>query len=342
MQDITIYKNANNGINIKEDLIDFGTGRIFRGMSSNEEDIFSLLGASDNIDFKKKRYFFNNTHYFSTNTLTQIAKNKHLRFQGSYLHEKEKQQSNNSTLYLLPDATILITEKTKVQNLTNKIGARLTYDSNTERTFIKNTLNINSLFASNNGNIEGTERIEQKTNLDRLVLSDEFSLVRKFKPDKVFRFNSINEFNRLPQRVAIYPGLYKEFTGDSIMNEQMIQNASIQSFNSHSFTSFSHSLAIFGVDYNLGVNLKTQLLKSSPDNNTSNLLNAYADSLSNYYRFTETNFYLSPKLRFQREYINISLTLNSTLKYLHRTDFLQDNPKQNNIVLVHDKNYIAI
>jgi hypothetical protein len=336
LQEISVYKNANNGIDIKEDLIDFGTGQTFREFNTDQKErsVFSPITVSDNSGFKKKRSFFNNTHYFSTNTLTKIAKDKYLRIQAGYLHEKDKQSAENTTLYLLPDATLYLSENIRIKNLTNQIEGKFSYDSNSEKAYIKNTLNINTVFASSNADIEAQEKVQQKTYLDKLVLSDEFSLVKKFDSNKVFKFNSINEFNRLPQKITIFPGLYKELTGDSVKNEYLVQNATLESFKSHSFTSFSHSFSSFGVEYNLGIKFKTQLLRSFPDNKTSSLLNAYTDSLSNHYRFTETDAYLSPSLRFQQEYFKLSLVFNSTLRHLHKNDLLKIDSQQNKTIFL--------
>lgn len=336
LQEISVYKNANNGIDIKEDLIDFGTGVSFKvpNMTTKEVNVFNSLEVPQNVSFKKKRFFFNDTHYFSTNTLTKIDENKLFRIQASYLHEKEKQRGDNSTVYFLPNETLLVTEDTKIKNLTNQIEGRFTFDSNSDKNYIKNTLSINTLFANSDGLVNSEGNIQQKTNLDKIILSDEFSLVRKINKDKVFKINSVNEFNRLPQQISIYPGLYEELTGEAVADEYMTQNATLQSFNSHSFSSFSHPLAIFRMDYNLGVNLKTQLLESSPDNKTAFFLNNFSDSLSNHLRFTETNVYISPIIKYQREYINIVLTLTSTLKHLYKNDILVDYGKQNKTIFL--------
>ena len=333
LQEISVYKNANNGMDIKEDLIDFGTGTSFRS-GVGERNIFNALGVANNTGFAKKRYFFNDSHFFSTNTLVKVGEDKILRIQASYLHEKEKQRMENSTLYLLPENTLYITERTRVGNLANQIEGRLTYESNAEKAYLKNTLKVNSVFATNNGSIAGTENVQQTTDLDKLTMSNEFNLVKKFDGDKAFKFNSVNEFNGLPQQIAIYPGLYQRLMGEDITDKHLVQHATLQSFNTHSFTSFSHSLAGLNVEYNLGLNLKTQLLKSSPDDDTSTLLATYTDSLSNHYRFTETNFYLSPTFRFQREYLKISLVLNSTLKHLYKNDFLKDDPKRDKTIFL--------
>lgn len=330
-QNVSVYKNSNTGTDIKEDLIDFGTSSVasvrYASSKIDEIDIFSPLNnTSTNQTFSKDKYFFNDTHLFTINHLVKLSKDKTFRVQASFLHEKLNQQSESATTYFLPEGTLLIKEKINVKDIKNRIDGRFNYNSNTEKTFLNNTLNISSLFNNNDGIVIGTNDINQRMELDKLQLSNEFNIIHRIGK-KTIRFTSVNTYNSLPQNISVTPGLYLQLTGENI-DERMTQNAKLKSFYSHSYTSFSHSLCGFYIEYNTGLKLKTQLLKSASDEKTSNLLGLFADSLSNHFRFTETDVYIAPAISFQRPTINIKLTLSSTLKNLYRNEMLSQASNQ--------------
>lgn len=335
VQNVSLYKNANTGSDIKEDLTDFKTGVSIIGdvTSDDMSSPFSPLSASSSLSFKKQRYFFNDAHFVSQNTLAKLSKNSLLRMQASYLHEKETQRSASSVAYLLPNDTISVIENANVKNYHNQIDCRITYELNGKKDYIKSTVNFSAGLETDNGEISGSDSIWQRMNLDRYTFSNDFSLVHRINQDKAFKFSTVSSFDRLPQQIIVLPGLYSGLSGGSIEDKPMVQNVTINSFNSHSFTSFSHSLFMFGIDSDLGIDLKNQLLESSTDASTSALPDNFTDSLSNKIQYTNLSVYLSPAIRYQREYLKISLSLKSTLLNLHSNDMFRNQTEKSTRLL---------
>lgn len=321
MQNISVYKNNNTGIDLKEEIKNLLiTNSISRSIIPDEQDIYSALSGKQSLIADQKRYFFNDTHLLTTNHLTKIDKLKTIRIQGNYLHEEEKQNRESSTTYFLPDADVHIIEKLHINDKKDLLEGSLSFNSNSQNNYINNNFKISSLFNTNSGYINANDEITtQKTKLDRLKLSNELEYIKN-KGDRTYRFSTINVYNILPQNIEITPSLFDNSTDNN--PDYLFQTARIKSFTSHSFTSFAHKLLGFNMQYYAGLKLKTQSLLSStdPDNKVSEP--TLRDSLYNNFRFTEMDIYLNPTLSYKTEHVLLRIYLSSALKNIYTKDIL--------------------
>lgn len=330
-QNVSIYKNNNIGDDIKEEIKNLIRSQDRRSSEPEEKGIINPLGvkAINNID--NPRFLFNDTHLLTTNFLTKNDNNKTFRIQAHYLHEQEKQNSKSLTTYFLPEANISILENLHVNDRKDQIESDLTYNLNSEDSYINNNLNFFSLFNSNVGNITGSENVMQSAKLDKFKLSNEFELIKKIGRNRL-RLTSINTINILPQEILVSPNIFSNISNDSILNESITQKIKTTSFYSHTYTSFSHKISRINISYTTGFKLKTQLLNSSPTNFGEGSFPF--DSLTNKLRFTQADLYVTPAFYFQNKKIRLGIDLNSTLRHIYNHDYIY------NLEQTHKSNFI--
>ncbi len=321
IQNLSMYKNNNTGIDIGEELKVLTIDQIdqtnqMRTMSQ-EHDILSPISVGS-PDLDQQRYYFNDSHLFTVNNLWRLKKGHDLRIQASYLHDREKQDGSSVSTYFLPGQTLTIDESVHAIHSKDEIEGELTYNINNKKIFLKNSLKWQVRFGDNNGWMQTNGKaVNQTTDLDKQVLTNDFQLIRNFGKN-VFHLSSMNMYSNLPQHLIVTPGQYAGSLNGGEEYNSMQQDLRLRSFGSYTYTSFLHKLFGMYIEYRAGLKIKDQSLHSMFNTSGSLFPEASRDSFLNRSHFTETNLYIVPSLSYQNYSFKGNVSITATMANLYQ------------------------
>lgn len=326
MQNLSMYKNDNTGVDVSDELNVLTFERFQSGDAFQEPFALSSTSVSaPNLD--QQRYYFNKTHLFTINNLWKLAKDKDVRFQGSYLHDEQAENGSLVSTYFLPNQTVTIDENTTTAHTKDVVDGELTYNLNSKKCYLKNSIKFHGTWGHNNGWMQTNgNAINQMTNLDRQIASNDFQLIHNMNKS-TFRLASVNKYSNLPQHLTVTPGQYSNLLNSGNAYDSMQQYLRLRSFFSHTYTSFQHSLFGMHIEYRAGLRIKAQSLQSALTTSGITFPQAVRDSFLNRSNFTETDLYLVPSISYQNYSFKSELSVSATLANLYQQNRTINNYK---------------
>ncbi len=201
-QTLLLYKNANTGTNIADEILSLSDLLEYRG----EANIISLLDLGSPA-FDVERYTFNKSHLLSGNWLWRTGKNSDLRIQASGLFYSEEQLRKSSTTYLDLDGSPVITEDWNVESRRKEAKGEITYTLNKERTYLKSISKVYSDWNVSHGNILYNDRLTAlSVKPYKRMVSEDLLLSHTTAGGNVIQFNSSTGYTRLPGQLLTING----------------------------------------------------------------------------------------------------------------------------------------
>lgn len=201
-QTLLLYKNANTGTNIADEILSLSDLLEYRG----EANIISLLDLGGPA-FDAERYTFNKSHLLSGNWLWRTGKDSDLRIQASGLFDSEEQQRKSSTTYLDLDGSPVITEDWNVESRRKEAKGEITYTLNKERTYLKSISKVYSDWNVSHGNILYNDRLTAlSVKPYKRMVSEDLLLSHTTTGGNVIQFNSSTGYTRLPGQLLTING----------------------------------------------------------------------------------------------------------------------------------------
>lgn len=229
MQNLSMYKNDNTGVDVASEL-NVLTFEQFQSGDAFQEPFALSPTTVSSPDLDQQRYYFNKTHLFTVNNLWRLAKDKDVRFQGSYLHDEQAENGSLVSTYFLPNQLVTIDENTTAAHTKDMIDGELTYNLNSKKCYLKNSIKYQGAWRHNNGWMQTNgNAINQMTSLDRQIVTDEFQLIHNMNKS-TFRLASVNKYSNLPQHLTVTPGQYSDLLNSGNAYESMQQYLRLRSF----------------------------------------------------------------------------------------------------------------
>lgn len=200
-QMLILYKNNNIGVDVSSELNVLTQSSKVLNNQEQENGFLSLMGIEHaNID--RERYTFNASHLVAGNWLKKINQTTDLRVQLSSLIDKENLQNEQTTSYLALENAPTVIEEQSVYNTRSQWKGSLTYQMNSLKTFIKNSLRAYADFNKSNGvmNYNG-----KATNVfvkpRKKSVTNDFSLSRTSSKGHVYELNSLLNYLYFPGKI---------------------------------------------------------------------------------------------------------------------------------------------
>ncbi len=144
---------------------------------------------------------FGYRHGVNLNNLSKLSDSATVNYNFNYSHNLSRGSSFMQTTYVLPDASrLLLTEDIADRTHTNIADLRLTYEENTARRFLNNTLSFTGKWNEGRGNIAS---ISQALHYRSLALANQTRLVHRTAKGGGFDWTSTNSLSSSPQALAI-------------------------------------------------------------------------------------------------------------------------------------------
>lgn len=218
-QTLLLYKNANTGTNIADEILSLSDLLEYRG----EANIISLLDLGSPA-FDAERYTFNKSHLLSGNWLWRTGKDSDLRIQASGLFDSEEQLRKSTTTYLDLDSSPVITEDWNVESIRKEAKGEITYTLNKERTYLKSISKVYSDWNVSHGNILYNDRhTALSVKPYKRMVSEDLLLSHTTAGGNVIQFNSSTGYTRLPGQLLTINGSRQLLDMDLFSSKNHVQ-----------------------------------------------------------------------------------------------------------------------
>lgn len=218
-QTLLLYKNANTGTNIADEILSLSDLLEYRG----EANIISLLDLGGPA-FDAERYTFNKSHLLSGNWLWRTGKDSDLRIQASGLFDSEEQLRKSTTTYLDLDSSPVITEDWNVESRRKEAKGEITYTLNKERTYLKSISKVYSDWNVSQGNMLYNDRLTAlSVKPYKRMVSEDLMLSHTTAGGNVIQFNSSTGYTRLPGQLLTINGSRQLLDMDLFSSKNHVQ-----------------------------------------------------------------------------------------------------------------------
>lgn len=161
---------------------------------------------------------FGYRHGVSFDNLAKLSDSATVSYNFNYSHNLTRGNSFSQTTYILPDgSSLFLTEDIADRTHTNSADLQLTYEKNTARRFLNNTLSLFGKWSEGRGNLlsggsDGSSPaavapVTQASHYRSLGVTDHARLVRRTAKGGGFEWNSTNSFSSTPQSLVIGGGM---------------------------------------------------------------------------------------------------------------------------------------
>lgn len=293
-QNITTFRTNNTGEDLSSSSTDFFASRRETGLSRYVG--VALPGVPSLSD---KQTLFNRSFLVSTNNLWKL-KNGEFKVNLDYSFNRVTAQSTNITTYFLEDGNRVITEQRDGTEHTHSLSGKFIYELNQKTAFINNTLQANidwnDLSLRTDGTLPNTQSIE----LPDYYITNKFKLIKRFNGKHLVTFQSVNEWESLPQTLNIDLG-----------GQPFRQSISDHAFYTHE--SAAYAFNIKGITLSLEGGIKGYI--RSMDSQLPEIPQELPGITENVVNTNYLTIYATPKLEYWVRRINILLNL--PISYAH-------------------------
>jgi hypothetical protein len=309
-QFIDSYQTNNTGEDVLAELKPLGLEDIRQLIDANNRkpELTSIQGLSK-PPIASSRYLFNKANLFSANHLIMLGKETQLRMNSSYLHDAQDQRGSTQTQYYLPSQTLAVTEEKHNQLYFNNLQTDFAFIQNGKKRYLKNTLNFNSSWDTQTGNVgrsESPQLVIQQARNPFYAVTNRLGIVRPLGTNKMLQISSLTFYTNSPQMLAVSPGPFAGVLNDSVAYPVAQQHVRLTSFYTNNSAGIITSRGRWGYSGTIGITQGTQSLASALITDAAPLSIA-ADSLRNHLHSVWGKYYVQPAISYKRERWNVNL-----------------------------------
>lgn len=293
-QNITTLRTNNTGEDLASSSTDFFADRRQTGLNQ-----YVGVGLPGVPSLSDKRTLFNRSFLVSTNSLWKL-KNGEFKANIDYSFNRVTADATNITTYFLEDGNRIITENRSGTEHSHSLSGKFIYELNQKTAFINNTLQTNIDWNDVSLATTGSLPNGQSAKLPDYYVSNRFKMIKRFKGKHLVTFQSVNEWESLPQ------------TLDFDMNDEAFrQHISDHAFYTHE--SAAYAFNIKGVTLSLEGGIKGYL--RSMDSQLPELPEELPGLTENVVNTNYLTVYATPKFEYWVRRVNLSLNL--PVSYAH-------------------------
>ena len=294
-QNITTLRTNNTGENLASSSTDFFADRRQTGLSQ-----YVGVGLPGVPSLSDKRTLFNRSFLISTNSLWKL-KNGEFKTNIDYSFNRVTADASDITTYFLDDGNRMITENRSGNEHTHSLSGKFIYELNRRTAFINNTLQTNIDWDDVSLATTGSLPNGQSVKLPDYYVSNRFKMIKRFKGKHLVTFQSVNEWESLPQNLEC-----------GMLNGELFK----QDISDHAF--FTHESAAYAFNMN-GVTLSLEggikgYLRSM-DSQLPELPEELPGLTENVVNTNYLTVYATPRFEYWVRRVNVSLNL--PVSYAH-------------------------
>lgn len=293
-QNITTLRTNNTGENLASSSTDFFADRRQTGLSQ-----YVGVGLPGVPSLSDKRTLFNRSFLVSTNSLWKL-KNGEFKANIDYSFNRVEAAAENITTYFLDDGNRIITENRCGTERSHSLSGKFIYELNQKTAFINNSLRTNIDWDDVSLATTGSLPNDQAAKLPDYYVSNKFKMIKRFKGNHLVTFQSVNEWESLPQTLNL-----------DMNSRQIHQHISDHAFYTHE--SAAYAFNIKGITLSLEGGIKGYL--RSMDSQLPELPEEIPGLTENVVNTNYLIVYATPEFEYWVRRVNLSLEL--PVSYAH-------------------------
>lgn len=147
----------------------------------------------------------NNEHALNINNVSKLNEKAQLHYNLSYNHDIQKQNSYKQTTYLLPGSDVrIVSEDVSSRHTTNDVSIQLSYEENSVKKYLCNTLDMSGQWSEANGTVKtSSETIRQHAYNRNLGLTNNTHWIHRTEGGNGVDFTSKNTIQVTPQALSV-------------------------------------------------------------------------------------------------------------------------------------------
>ena len=296
-QNITTLRTNNTGEDLSSSRTDFLAERRQTGLSR-----YVSVGLPGVPSLDSRRTLFNRSFLVSTNSLWKLGRGE-LKANVDYSFNRVTSEAANTTIYFIDDDTRVITENRDGTEHEHSLSGKFVYELNHRTAYINNTLQTDVDWNDISLRTTGSLPNNQSAKLPDYYVSNRFKMIKRFKGKHLVTFQSVNEWESLPQRLNLD---MREERGASFR-----QHISDHAFYTHESAAYAFNIS--GVTLSLEGGIKGYL--RSMDSQLPELPEELPGLTENVVNTNYLTVYATPKFEYRVRRVNLSLNL--PLSYAH-------------------------
>ncbi len=293
-QNITTLRTNNTGENLSSSSTDFFADRRQTALSR-----YVGVGLPGVPSLSDKRTLINRSFLVSTNSLWKFGRGE-FKANIDYSFNRVTADASNITTYFLDEGNRVITEKRSGTEHSHSLSGKFIYELNQKTAFINNTLQTNIDWDDVSLATTGSLPNGQSAKLPDYYVSNKFKMIQRFKGKHLVTFQSVNEWESLPQTLNL-----------GMNSQQFRQHISDHAFFTHE--SAAYAFNIKGVTLSLEGGIKGYL--RSMDSQLPELPEELPGLTENVVNTNYLTVYATPKFEYWVRRVNLSLNL--PVSYAH-------------------------
>lgn len=297
-QNITTLRTNNTGENLSSSSTDFFADRRQTGLSQ-----YVGIGLPGVPSLSDKRTLFNRSFLVSTNSLWKL-KNGEFKANIDYSFNRVTADASNITTYFLDDGKRIITENRSGTEHSHSLSGKFIYELNQKTAFINNTLQTNINWDDVSLATTGSLPNGQSAMLPDYYVSNKFKMIQRFKGKHLVTFQSVNEWESLPQTLNL-----------DINSQQFRQHISDHAFYTHESAAYAFNIKGVTLSLEGGIKGYIRSMDSQLPPNIDNLPEELPGLTQNVVSTNYLTIYATPKFEYWVRRVNLSLNL--PVSYAH-------------------------
>ncbi len=293
-QNITTLRTNNTGENLSSSSTDFFADGRQTGLSKYVG--VSLPGVPSLND---KQTLFNRSFLISTNSLWKFDRGE-FKANIDYSFNRVAADASNITTYFLDDGNRIVSENRSGKEHSHSLSGKFIYELNQKTAFINNTLQTNIDWDDVSLATTGSLPNDQYAKLPDYYVSNKFKMIKRFKGKHLVTFQSVNEWESLPQTLNL-----------DMDSQKFNQHISDHAFYTHE--SAAYAFNIKGVTLSLEGGIKGYL--RSMDSQLPEFPEELPGLTKNVVNTNYLTVYATPKFEYWVRRVNLSLNL--PVSYAH-------------------------
>ncbi len=293
-QSITTLRTNNTGENLSSSSTDFFADRRKTGLSR-----YVGVGLPGVPSLSDKRTLFNRSFLVSTNSLWKFGSGE-FKANIDYSFNRVTADATNITTYFLDGGNRVITENRIGTEHGHSLSGKFIYELNQKTAFINNTLRTNIDWDDVSLSTTGSIPNSQSAKLPDYYVSNNFKIIKRFKEKHLVTFQSVNEWESLPQTLNL------EMNGEGFR-----QQISDHAFYTHESATYAFNIKGITVSLEGGINGYFRSMDSQLPDFPAELPGLTENVVNTNY----LTVYATPKLEYWVRRVNLSLNLPVSYAY---------------------------
>lgn len=321
-QMLSSYQTNNTGNNVASQLKVLTLEDLLEQFERNDEKQDWLAIQQLKVpNFSEKRWLDNNIHLITTNYLYKLKNDYELRLNLSYLNDYQQQNGFTNTQFFTANDTINLFENKYNQLYTNILETNLTLQKNTNKNFLKNSLQFQGFWDNQQGAIQlNNDNVKQRLSNQYFKLSN--NLKTLFPLGKqIITLNSYIGLNKTPQSLTVNPGQFNDLLNNGNAFDEVAQEIALNTFYTNNSLGFTKGWKQFSISPKFGIQFEKQNLDSKILTSTdATQTNIFENNLD----WSRSKIYFNLQTQYKKDKWRMELTMPLNFHNYH----LEDKPLQ--------------